>query len=63
MRVEKVLAIAVAAVLLSAAGTVLIHGEDDRDLTWHFMKSYDPGAAEILSGYTRDLTFQTASHC
>ncbi len=62
MRVEKVLAIAVAAVLLSAAGAVLIHGEDDRDLTWHFMKSYDPGAAEILSGYTRDLTFQTASH-
>lgn len=53
MRIEKVIAITVAAALLSAAGIILTHGENDRDLTWNFMESYDSGAAKVLSGYNK----------
>ncbi len=62
MKIGKILAIAVVAVLLSTACTYLIYGDGNQDLTWDYMESYDPAAADVLSGYTEDLTLQTASH-
>jgi len=62
MKAGIILAIAAAAVVISAAGIILIHSEGDRDLTWQYMEQYNPDAAELLSRYTDDLTLQTASH-
>ncbi len=62
MKTGRIIAIAIAAVLLSTAGTYLFYEENERDLTWGYMESYDPEAAETLSGYTADLTLRTASH-
>ncbi len=62
MKTGIILAIAAIAVLITAAGIVLIHTEDDQDLTWEYMEQYNQGAAELLSQYTDDLTLQTASH-
>ncbi len=62
MKIGKILAIAVVAVLLSTACTYLIYGNGNQELTWDYMESYDPAAADVLSGYTEDLTLQTASH-
>ena len=62
MKAERIIAIAAIAVLLTAAGTVLLDGEKNQDLTWDYMEWYNPDAAKVLSGYTDNLTLQTASH-
>ena len=62
MKAERIIAIVAVAVLLSAGGAVLLDSEKNRDLTWDYMEWYNPAAAEILSGYTDDLTLRTASH-
>ncbi len=62
MDFQKVLAVLTASVLLATLGASIYYGDDDPDLTWSYMESLNPEAAETLSGYTGDLTLRTAAH-
>ncbi len=59
---RKIVAIAIVAILLALAASHLTYDEGDRDLTWSYMESYNPDAAETLAKYTDDLTVRTATH-
>lgn len=62
MKAGKIIAVIAVVVLLCTAGAYLIRGEDNQELTWSYLESYNPEAAKTLSGYTDDLTLRTASH-
>jgi len=59
---NKIAAVMVVSVLLVTVGTYVLYGGDDREMKWSDLESVNPEAAEVLSGYTSDLTVRTAAH-